>query len=121
MIFRTDPNRLSETYELVEIIKRINSKSSKEHIRDLISTLRDKGVIIVSIEGKYGYKIPNKKNDLIGFYNRYLKSIIPMLNRMNIANEIIKKEYFEIDIFNENENLQLIQRFINIMEFEKIE
>jgi hypothetical protein len=121
LMFRADPNRLSETYELVNILKRVNNKSSKEHIRDLISSLRYKGIIIVSIEGRYGYKIPNKKNDLIGFYNRYLKSIIPMLRKMNIANETIKKEHFEIDIFNENEKLGVIQKFINIMEFEQIE
>lgn len=121
LIYKTDPYRLCESYELVNILKRVNIKSSIENLREMISSLRYKGLIIVSIEGKYGYKIPNKKNDLIGFYNRYLKSIIPMLNKMNIANTQIKKEFFEIDIFKENENLDLIQKFINIMEYSKID
>ena len=121
LIYKTNPNRLSESYELVNILKRVNDKSSIEHLRELISSLRFKGIIIVSIEGKYGYKIPNKKNDLIGFYNRYLKSIIPMLTKMSIANDQIKKEHFDINIFKENENLELIQKFINIMDFSKIE
>lgn len=121
LIYKTDPYRLSDSYELVNVLKRINPKSSIEHLRELISNLRYKGIIIVSIEGKYGYKIPNKKNDLIGFYNRYLKSIIPMLTKMSIANNQIRKEYFDINIFSENENFDLIQKFINIMEFSKIE
>lgn len=121
LIYKSDPNRLAETHELVNIIKRINPTASKEHLRDIISNLRYKGLIIVSIEGKYGYKIPNKKNDLIGFYNRYLKSIIPMLNKMNISNSIILKEHFDINIINEDKNLGLIQKFINAMEFHKIE
>lgn len=83
--------------------------------------MRYKGIIIVSIEGKYGYKIPNKKNDLVGFFNRYLKSIIPMLQKMNIANDKIKMEYFDINIFKENENFEVIQKFINAMEYSKIE
>jgi len=121
LIYKTDPYRLSESYELVNVLSRVNKKSSIDNLRELISSLRYKGIIIVSIEGKYGYKIPNKKNDLIGFYNRYLKSIIPMLTKMSIANNQIRKEYFDIDIFKENENLDLIQKFINIMEFSKIE
>lgn len=121
LIYKTDPYRLSESYELVNVLKRVNKKYTIEHLRELISSLRYKGLIIVSIEGKYGYKIPNKKNDLIGFYNRYLKSIIPMLTKMSIANNQIKKEFFEIDIFKENQNLNLIQEFINIMEYSKIE
>ena len=121
LIYKTDPYRLSESYELVNVLKRVNPKSSIEHLRELISNLRYKGIIIVSIEGKYGYKIPNKKNDLIGFYNRYLKSIIPMLTKMSIANNQIRKEFFDIDIFSENDNLDLIQKFINVMEFSKIE
>lgn len=121
LIYKTDPNRLSETYELVNILKRVNPQITVEHLRELISKMRFKGLIIVSIEGKYGYKIPNKKDDLIGFYNRYLKSIIPMLTKMRISNDQIKKEYFEIDIFKENENLELIQSFITAMEYSKVE
>ncbi|MBA6315675.1 DUF3800 domain-containing protein [Cellulophaga baltica] len=121
LTFKTDPYRLAETNDLVDIIKRVHPKATVEYIREIISTLRYRGVIIVSIEGKYGYKIPNKKNDLIGYYNRYLKSIIPMLKKMRIANDTIRKEHFDIDIFNEHENLHLIQKFINVLEFDKIE
>ncbi len=121
LIYKTAPYRLCESYDLVNILKRVNPKFSIDNLRDLISSLRYKGLIIVSIEGKYGYKIPNKKNDLIGFYNRYLKSIIPMLKKMNIANNQIKKEFFDIDIFKENKNLDLIQKFINVMEYSEIE
>ncbi|MDT0678789.1 DUF3800 domain-containing protein [Autumnicola musiva] len=121
LIYKTDPNRLSETYELVNILKRVNPQITVEHLREIISRLRFKGLIIVSIEGKYGYKIPNKKNDIIGYYNRYLKSIIPMLTKMRISNEQIKKEYFDIDIFKEGENLELIQSFINAMDYSIIE
>ncbi len=120
LIYKTNPNRLCETYELVRIIKRVNNKATKEHLRELISHLRYKGLIIVSIEGKYGYKIPNKKNDLVGFFNRYLKSIVPMLRKMGIANKTIKKEYFDIDIFKENENFELIQKFINVLDYSEI-
>ena len=44
-----------------------------------------------------------------------------MLKKMSIANNQIRKEFFEIDIFNENENLDLIQKFINAMEYSKVE
>ncbi|MDA8956433.1 DUF3800 domain-containing protein [Flavobacteriales bacterium] len=121
LIFKTNPNKLAETYELVNVLKRINLKIEKEQIREIISSLRYKGILVVSIEGKYGYKIPNKKNDLVGYYNRYLKSIIPMLTKINIANNAIKKEYFEIDIINENESLSLLQNLINVVEYKKIE
>lgn len=121
LIYKTNPNRLSETHELVNILQRVNPKASIELVREIISKMRYKGIIIVSIEGKYGYKIPNKKNDLIGFFNRYLKSIIPMLQKMNIANDKIKMEYFDINIFKENENFEVIQQFINVMEYSKIE
>jgi hypothetical protein len=119
--FKTNPNKLSETYELVNILKRVNLKAEKQHVREVISSLRYKGVIIVSIEGKYGYKIPNKKNDLIGYYNRYLKSIIPMLTKIGIANDVIKKEHLDIDVLEENENLSILQKLINIIEYKKIE
>lgn len=121
LVYKTNPNRLSETYELVNILKRVNIKATKDHLRELISSLRYKGIIIVSIEGKYGYKIPNKKNDLVGFFNRYLKSIVPMLQKMSIANDTIKKEHFDINIFKENENFELIQQFINAMEYSEVE
>ncbi|WP_026461211.1 DUF3800 domain-containing protein [Adhaeribacter aquaticus] len=80
LMFRTAPDRLIEKYEIIEKVKKSFPNFTEHHLRLCIQQLRDYGVLISSIQGKSGYKLPDRVEDIAGFYNRYLNSIVPMIN-----------------------------------------
>lgn len=86
----------------------------QDKLRQNIACMRDKGIIIVSPQGKCGYKIPNSINDMIMFYNRYQSSIIPMLRRIQTSNELILlKIVNEINILKNAPEFTLTQALID--------
>ena len=115
--YRVSPNRLVDTNELVTVIKRINIRYSEQYLRQAIANLRDNGVLVVSIQGRYGYKIPNKLADIGGFYNRYLNSIIPMLNRIKKSNDILKLHTVnEVNMLELDESYNTLTKLIGVLE-----
>ena len=48
-------------------------------------------------------KLPDGVEDIAGFYNRYLNSIVPMLNRINICNrKLMVNSVQEVDLLQSN-------------------
>lgn len=108
--FKISPNRLVDTDELVDLINRFDNKYSTQNLRQAIGYLRDKGLLIASIQGRYGYKIPNKIDDLYGFYNRYMNSVVPMLKRINRCNDVLKIESVnDVNILEMNPNFDVLR------------
>lgn len=117
LIFKISPDRIVTSKEIINVVKKIVPSFTQAVLRQSIQNLRDKAIIIASPQGKYGYKIPNKVDDLIGFYNRYLNSIVPMLSRIKKANDKLKIQTLnKIDILNKIENFNLLQKLIEVTE-----
>jgi len=88
---KISPKHFIYTYELVNSIKYYTGKDiSTENLRIVIRDLRYKGIIIVSNTKKGGYKLAVNKNDVFQYFNHYLKYVIPMLQKVDIANGIFK-------------------------------
>ena len=116
LVFRVSPDRLVEKHDLVERVKRVSHGYTVEALRQSIQELRDAGVLISSIPGKSGYKIPNCENDVIGFYNRYLNSIIPMLRRVKVSEKILRMESLnQVDILTEENNLHTLSELLRVV------
>ena len=87
------PKHFVYTYELVNSIKYYLGKDiSTENLRIVIRDLRYKGIIVVSNTNKGGYKLAVNKNDVYQYFNHYLKYVIPMLQKVDIANSIFKSK-----------------------------
>ena len=85
------PFKLVEIHELVSVInKNIGIEISQEHLRKCIRDIRYEGIMVVSIAGKSGYKLATSKNDVIDYFSHYLKYVVPMLQIVEIANNIFK-------------------------------
>jgi len=54
----------------------------------IIGKLRDNGVIISS--STKGYKLPSSEQEIIDYYQHVNGVIVPMLNRLNICNELLR-------------------------------
>ncbi|PIQ21825.1 MAG: hypothetical protein COW65_06760, partial [Cytophagales bacterium CG18_big_fil_WC_8_21_14_2_50_42_9] len=76
LMFRTSPDRLIEKYEIIDKVKKMYPNFTEQQLRVCVQHLRDYGVLIASIQGKSGYKLPDRVEDIAGFYNRYLNSIV---------------------------------------------
>lgn len=59
-----------------------------------ISSLRDKGVVIISPIGKKGYKFPTSQKELAEFYNRLSCNVLPQLKRGFILNDVLLRRSF---------------------------
>ncbi|WP_313098250.1 DUF3800 domain-containing protein [Epilithonimonas sp.] len=108
-ISRIYPTRLVETYELKDEIRRVtNQEISLESIRLHIRDLRYKGVVIISKAGKSGYKIAVNEEDISSYFQHYLSYIIPMLEKANIADEVLKLGL-------SSQNYNKINKFIKVL------
>lgn len=122
LIFRSAPNKLVSTKELISIVKRRYGKYTQDNLRQHIAYMRDSGLIIVSPQGKYGYKIPNCSSDLVDFYNRYLSSIRPMLRRIHKSNNLISlKTLNEVNIIQQARNFEVLSNLIDVIQKSNIE
>ncbi len=78
-----------QTYEIINYLKHYYNKDiSTETLRLLIRDLRFNGIIIVSANSKSGYKLAVNKADIYHYFNHYSKYILPMLKKVQIANDI---------------------------------
>jgi hypothetical protein len=117
LMFRTAPDRLIEKHEIIEKVKKAYPAFTEQQLRVCIQHLRDKGVLIASIQGKSGYKLPDRVEDIAGFYNRYLNSIVPMINRINICNrKLLVNSLQEIDLLQANSNYSLLHELIKTLD-----
>ncbi|GAB3834016.1 hypothetical protein GCM10028895_53720 [Pontibacter rugosus] len=120
LMFRTAPDRLIEKREIIEKMKRRFPAFSEQQLRVCVQHLRDNGVLIASIQGKSGYKLPDGVEDIAGFYNRYLNSIVPMLNRINICNrKLMVNSVQEVDLLQSNSAYSLLHELIKTLDKEK--
>ncbi|KAA5539119.1 DUF3800 domain-containing protein [Adhaeribacter rhizoryzae] len=120
LMFRTAPDRLVEKYEIIEKLKKVFPNFSEQQLRVCIQHLRDDGVLIVSIQGKSGYKIPDRVADIAGFYNRYLNSIVPMINRLNICNrKLLVNSLQQVDLLQANSNYSILHELIKTLDKDK--
>jgi hypothetical protein len=88
---KISPFKLVETYELIPIIKRDTGHDiTAEQLRRYIRDIRYKGVMIVTLIGKSGYKLAASKSDIINYFSHYMKYVVPMLQKVEIANNIFK-------------------------------
>lgn len=85
------PFKLVETYELIPIIERDTGLiTTPEHLRRYIRDIRYKGIMVVTLIGKSGYKLASSKSDIINYFSHYMKYVVPMLQKVEIANNIFK-------------------------------
>jgi hypothetical protein len=79
-----------QTFEIIQFLKNnFNKEISTEQLRLIIRDLRFEGIIIVSSNSKSGYKLAVNKNDIFQYFNHYSKYILPMLKKVQIANDIL--------------------------------
>ena len=57
-----------------------------------ISFLRSCRVVIISPQGKKGYKFPTSEKELADFYNRLRDNVIPQLKRCRILNNVLQEK-----------------------------
>jgi hypothetical protein len=120
LMFRTSPDRLIEKYEIIDKLKKLYPNFTEQQLRVCIQHLRDYGVLIASIQGKSGYKLPDRVEDIAGFYNRYLNSIVPMINRINICNrKLLVNSLQEVNLLQTNSNYSLLHELIKTLNKEK--
>lgn len=86
-IAQINPNKLSSTKELLQLLRNYNHEISQWSLRKEIGELRDKGVLIISPLGKYGYKLPCNEKEIREFFDRLSSSIIPMIQRLSFFND----------------------------------
>lgn len=96
-----------QTFEIIQFLKNnFNKEISTEQLRLIIRDLRFEGIIIVSSNSKSGYKLAVNKNDIFQYFNHYSKYILPMLKKVQIANDILIKK--------------TVGEFIPLKEFEEL-
>jgi hypothetical protein len=94
-----------------EILNHINyaseSSISMEVFRNkVVAKLRDKGIIISS--NRAGYKIPNSLSDVQSFVRLNKNLILPMIERIKIAREVVKTATINnVDILENDANKRL--------------
>lgn len=90
LIQKISPHYFIQTFELMDKLKfEIGVDISIRLFRkNIIGSLRDKNIIIVS-SNSGGYKLPVNKSDLIEFVNRYNSILQPMLSRMKKCRDSI--------------------------------
>lgn len=112
-IFLQNPHKLSSTKELLRVANNYYLELSQWGLRKIIGELRDKGVLIISPLGKYGYKLPCNENEIEQFFDRLSSSIIPMLQRLNIFNEKLSASSTgSYDILSKS-NYQVLSKLVN--------
>ena len=104
------PYNYIQTFEIVNNVKQNTGKEiSIENLRIIIRDLRYKGVIIVSSSNKSGYKLAVNKSDVSIYFTHYLNYVIPMLKKVEIANNIFMNktvgDYIPLNEMNELKNL----------------
>jgi uncharacterized protein DUF3800 len=115
--FHLTPDRLVSKSDILEYLKIFDKDVNESTIKSAIDYLRKNDVLITSIKGKYGYKIPNCLNDLYGYYNRLLDNIVPMLNRINKSHQLLNiSSMNKVNIFELDDSYRLLRELLRVMD-----
>ena len=105
-------NRYVSTKEIFSHLNQSRYENLKqEYFRSkVVGNLRDKGILIASSNS--GYKIPSSSEDLDSFIKHGKRVVLPMLNRIKVAREIIKlATNNELDILDKESFRDLMDLF----------
>ena len=89
--FKYNPHRrYISTRELLNAIESASLGHLSEHSfrRNVIGSLRDKGVIISS--SKKGYKLPSTEKEINDYYQNVSGVVLPMIHRVNLCNNTLR-------------------------------
>lgn len=104
--FKYNPKRrYIPTKELLNAIENatLGRISEQTFRRNVIGSLRDKGIIISS--SPRGYKLPSSEREIYDYYNHVNGVVLPMIHRVNLCNETLRlasgdnKDYLSKDDF----------------------
>lgn len=117
LMFKTSPSRMVESYEIVEKAKTFSPAFTSNNLKRCIQNLRDNGALIASIQGKSGYKLPDRVEDVVGFYNRNLNNIVLMINRIILCDSRLKQNGVNpIDILNMDKHFVTLKELIKAVQ-----
>lgn len=113
---RANPvNRYVTTNEILGHLNQSRpERMQQEYFRTkVVGNLRDRGILIAS--GRQGYKLPTSAQDLDTFVNHGRRIILPMLNRIREAREVILLATGnELDLLDKEEYEELKKLFKNM-------
>jgi len=111
--FRNNPYAYIYADEIIErICVRGITLSRRIFTKDVIGSLRDQGILIVSSQN--GYKIPASKADLIRFFNNYTTKILPMIETLDQCNVLTKTATSgSINLLDDIKEFEIVKVLIN--------
>lgn len=102
-------NELKEKLEQVLLVP-----ISDQKLRAIIGQLRDDNVLIVSRRSG-GYKLPTKEAELYEYLNTQNMTIVPMVNRVSLAHDLIRRATGgKVDIL-EKDEYKSLKYFVNAL------
>lgn len=113
--FRINPNQLVDVYSIQGSLSRLHKNITVEQIRTLIRDLRYDGILVVTAAGRSGYKLAKDENDISAYFNHYLNYVKPMLRKMEVASNKLKKLDVDNHLMDSQEFL-LLKQLINVSE-----
>ncbi|BAO55996.1 DUF3800 domain-containing protein [Nonlabens marinus] len=113
--FRINPNQFVDVHSIQGSLSRLHKNITVEQIRTLIRDLRYDGILVVTAAGRSGYKLAKDENDISAYFNHYLNYVKPMLRKMEVASNKLKK----LDVDNhlmDSQKFLLLKQLINVSE-----
>jgi hypothetical protein len=115
--YKSDCNRLVPSNELLMVARRVSPEFSEYQLRQAIAHFRDNRVLVMSLKGKHGYKMPSVPDDVFSFYNRFASHIVPMLRRISTANSLLRESSFnKFDFINQGDDIGLLRSLLETIE-----
>jgi hypothetical protein len=113
--FRINPNQLVDVHSIQSSLSRLHKNITVEQIRTLIRDLRYDGILVVTAAGRSGYKLAKDESDISAYFNHYLNYVKPMLRKMEVASNKLKKLDVDNHLMDSQEFL-LLKQLINVSE-----
>jgi len=113
--FRINPNQLVDVHSIQGSLSDFIKNITVEQIRTLIRDLRYDGILVVTAAGRSGYKLAKDESDISAYFNHYLNYVKPMLRKMEVASNKLKKLDVDNHLMDSQEFL-LLKQLINVSE-----
>ena len=113
--FKINSNQLVDIYSIQNSLSRLHKNITVEQIRTLIRDLRYDGILVVTAAGRSGYKLAKDESDISAYFSHYLNYVKPMLRKMEVANNKLKKLNVDNHLMDSQEFL-LLKQLINVSE-----
>ncbi len=107
--FKLNPNQLVDIHTIQGSLSKLHKNITVEQIRILIRDLRYDGILVVTAAGKSGYKLAQNQTDISAYFNHYLNYVKPMLRKIEVANNKLKKLNVDNNLMDSQEFLMLKQ------------